>query len=82
MTRTIDNINVGRLIAFLLTDGGITKTHYNRPGSWRIFFASEENFLLQIYTEIIEQLFGRQNWKTAESIKTPSKYFNKTDVGD
>jgi len=66
----------------LLTDGGITKTHYDRPRSWRIFFASKEKFLLSLFKENIEALFSAQRFWMSESRNTASIYLNNSAIAE
>jgi hypothetical protein len=66
----------------LLTDGGITKTHFDRPRSWRIFFASNEKFLISLFKENIEALFSAQRFWMSKSRKTASVYLNNSAIAE
>ncbi|TXT64776.1 MAG: hypothetical protein BAJALOKI1v1_520002 [Promethearchaeota archaeon] len=62
--RIIEDERIARIIAFLLTDGSTTKTHFNRPTSFRINFTSEEDYLLKVFQENMESYFGKLNWRS------------------
>ncbi len=82
ITMILQKIEEARIVAMLLTDGGITKTHYDRPRSWRIFFASKEKFLLDLFQENIEALFSAQRFWMSESRSTVSIYLNNSAVAE
>jgi hypothetical protein len=78
----LQKIEEARIVSMLLTDGGITKTHYDRPRSWRIFFASNENFLLSLFKENIEALFSAQSFWMSKSRNTESVYLNNSAIAE
>jgi intein/homing endonuclease len=78
----IRKVEEAKIIAFLLTDGGITKTHYDRPRSWRLHFTSKDEFLLQEFKENIEALFGRQNFWTNNLRIGTQIYLNNSEIAE
>jgi len=82
ITMILQKIEEARIVAMLLTDGGITKTHYDRPRSWRLFFASNEKFLISLFKENIEALFSAQRFWMSESRNTASVYLNNSAIAE
>jgi hypothetical protein len=78
----IQRIEAARIIALLLTDGGITKTHYDRPRSWRIHFTSKENFLLNDFKNNINSIFGDQKFWYAKPKNARMIYLNNSDIAE
>ena len=78
----IQKIEDAKIIAFLLTDGGITKTHFNRPKSWRLHFTSTEMFLIKEFKQNLEILFGKQNFWTSKPKRATTIYLNNSDIAE
>jgi len=71
-----------KIIAFLLTDGGITKTHFNRPKSWRLHFTSKEEFLLAEFKKNIQAMFGKQTFWESYPKRGKSVYLNSSEIAE
>jgi hypothetical protein len=82
MNAVIENDNQAKIIALLLTDGGITKTHFDRPGSWRLHYTGSEQLLLDEFKNSIVSLFGPQQFWEAKPKRATSIYINNSEIAE
>jgi len=82
LLKQIVRIEDAKIVALLLTDGGITKTHFDRPRSWRLHFTAKEEFLLNEFKSNVESIFGKQQFWTASPKRASLIYLNNSDIAE